>query len=103
MTVKGFVDTSVLVYSRDASEPGKQQAAMAWLGVLWRLRAGALSFQVPQEYYVMVTRKLRPVQHRSGRHPRRARLDPVSCRADIDSGAAGQPPVDLFGARPQWL
>ena len=33
MTAKVFVDTNVLVYSRDASEPHKQAQAMAWMAI----------------------------------------------------------------------
>lgn len=58
MTV--FVDTNVLVYSRDSREPDKQQAAMRWLEVLWSQKAGRLSYQVLQEFYVTVTHKLQP-------------------------------------------
>jgi len=31
MSAKVFVDTNVLVYARDNSEPEKQQKAMAWM------------------------------------------------------------------------
>ena len=55
-----FVDSNVLVYARDASEPKKQPRAVAWLEYLWRSREGRLSFQVLQEYYVTVTVKLKP-------------------------------------------
>ncbi len=55
-----FVDTNVLVYARDASEPEKQLRARDWLAALWETREGRLSFQVLREYYVTVTRKLRP-------------------------------------------
>lgn len=55
-----FVDTNVLVYSRDASEPVKQRQAHEWLTHLWETRSGRVSFQVLQEYYVTVTAKLRP-------------------------------------------
>jgi len=60
MTVKFFVDTNVLVYTRDASEPEKQKKAMAWMEHLWSTGAGRLSFQVLQEFYVTVTEKLKP-------------------------------------------
>ena len=46
MSVKVFVDTNVLVYSRDASEPEKQRQAMVWMKHLWASRTGQLSFQV---------------------------------------------------------
>ena len=58
MTGKVFVDTNVLVYWRDASEPDKQEQALAWLSELWERRSGRLSFQVLQEFYVTVTAKL---------------------------------------------
>ena len=55
-----FVDTNILVYARDKSHTGKQVRAAEILGVLWRSRTGRLSAQVLQEYYVTVTRKLKP-------------------------------------------
>ena len=55
-----FVDTNVLVYARDASEPEKQQRAQAWMAALWESRAGRTSVQVLNEFYVTVTRKLSP-------------------------------------------
>ena len=61
MTDKVFVDTNVLVYSRDASEPPKQKQAMAWMVRLWREQTGRLSFQVLNAFCVTVTNKL---QHR---------------------------------------
>jgi len=60
MTALVFVDTNVLVYSRDAGEAEKQPRADAWRRALWRARAGCLSVQVLTEYYVTVTRKLSP-------------------------------------------
>jgi predicted nucleic acid-binding protein len=55
-----FVDSNVLVYARDASEPDKQPKASAWMTHLWRSRAGRLSIQVLHEFYVTVTQKLQP-------------------------------------------
>jgi predicted nucleic acid-binding protein len=55
-----FVDTNILVYARDASFPGKQRQAHEILSRLWRERSGRLSVQVCNEYYVTVTRKLKP-------------------------------------------
>lgn len=60
MTGPVFVDTNVLVYARDAGEPIKQACAMDLLRSLWESRLGRVSQQVLQEYYVTVTRKLRP-------------------------------------------
>ena len=55
-----FVDTNVLVYTRDDSEPDKQQRAQAWMAELWESRTGRTSVQVLNEFYVTVTRKLSP-------------------------------------------
>jgi predicted nucleic acid-binding protein len=55
-----FVDTNVLVYARDAGQPAKQPVARQWLDHLWATGSGQLSTQVLTEYYVTVTRKLRP-------------------------------------------
>jgi hypothetical protein len=52
MSAGTFVDTNVLVYVRDASEPRKQNQAEAWMRYLWKTRTGKLSFQVLQEFYV---------------------------------------------------
>lgn len=55
-----FVDTNVLVYRHDASDPVKQSRAHDWLMFLAHHRSGRLSFQVLQEFYVTLTRKLKP-------------------------------------------
>ncbi len=60
MSDKIFVDTNVLVYSRDASESKKQPLAISWMQHIWTQRAGRLSFQVLHEYYVTVVYKLNP-------------------------------------------
>ena len=60
MTAPVFVDTNVLVYSRDARDAAKHQRAREWVGFLWDTKRGRVSRQVLHEYYVTVTRKLRP-------------------------------------------
>jgi predicted nucleic acid-binding protein len=65
MTARVFVDTNVLVYARDRTDEEKHRRAMAWVAALWQERAGRLSWQVVQEYYVTVTRKLDPPRDRS--------------------------------------
>jgi predicted nucleic acid-binding protein len=60
-----FVDTNVLVYAHDRSEPAKQPIARVLLAGLWRDRAGAISTQVLQEFYVVVTRKFDPPMGRA--------------------------------------
>lgn len=84
MTARVFVDTNVLVYARDRTDEAKHRRAMEWLAVLWDERAGRLSWQVLHEYYVTLTRKLRP--------PR----DTDDAREDVASLIAWQPiPVDV--------
>ena len=60
MSVNYFVDSNLLVYSRDASEPEKQPIARERLTRLWQTRRGRLSVQVLNEFFVTVTRKLDP-------------------------------------------
>ncbi len=60
MTERVFVDTNVLVYARDASEGVKHRRAREWMAHLWKTEAGRTSVQVLNEFYVTVTRKLRP-------------------------------------------
>jgi predicted nucleic acid-binding protein len=70
MSAPVFVDTNVLVYSRDTRVAAKQKRAHAWLAFLWESRRGRLSPQVLQEYYATVTLKLKP-----GLSPEEARSD----------------------------
>ena len=79
MAAKVFVDTNVLVYNRDASEPQKNKQAIAWMRHLWNMQAGRLSYQVLQEFYITVTEKLDPG------------LDRESARKDIRSLLPWQP------------
>jgi predicted nucleic acid-binding protein len=60
MNDRFFVDTNLLVYSRDASEYEKQQRAMKWMIRLWYDKSGRVSYQVLQEFYITVTHKLDP-------------------------------------------
>jgi predicted nucleic acid-binding protein len=60
MTAPVFVDTNVLVYSRDARDAAKHERAREWVEFLWDTKRGRVSRQVLHEYYVTVTRKLQP-------------------------------------------
>jgi predicted nucleic acid-binding protein len=60
MSARTFVDTNILVYSRDKSEEAKQGIALQWLAVLWQQRSGRISFQTLNEFYVTVTQRLKP-------------------------------------------
>lgn len=54
-----FVDSNVLLYTIDATEPDKQAVASGWLDFLWAQGNGALSTQVLNEFYINATQKVR--------------------------------------------
>ncbi len=84
MSGNSFVDTNVLVYARDLSEPEKQPIAEELLRMLWQERRGCISVQVCSEYYVTVTRKLDPG------------LSPDDAWADIRDLQSWKPsPIDM--------
>ena len=86
-----FVDTNVLVYAREASDPAKHQVARDWMKHLWRSESGRVSVQVLQEYYVTVTRKLDP------------RLSATDARADVEDLMAWSPiQIDEGVLRAGW-
>ena len=90
MSVKVFVDTNVLVYSRDASELEKQKQAMVWMSHLWRTQTGRFSFQVLIEFYETVTHKLQPgMDNQSARDDVRSLFvwHPIPVNADVVQGA----------------
>ncbi|MGD1993700.1 MAG: PIN domain-containing protein [Anaerolineae bacterium] len=53
-----LIDTNVLAYAYDGSEPEKQRRALAVLDELARSGDGRLSAQVLSEFFVTVTRKI---------------------------------------------
>jgi predicted nucleic acid-binding protein len=55
-----FCDTNVLVYAHGDAPGAKQERALRLINRLWDERAGALSIQVLQEFYVTVTRGVTP-------------------------------------------
>ena len=84
MSTRVFVDTNVLLYFRDASEPAKQKIAKSVFEFLWQTKTGRLSVQVLNEYFVNVTQKLSPGLSRE------AAWD------DVDSFKSWNPiPIDL--------
>lgn len=58
MSDKVFVDTNVMVYAYDRSEPDKQKRALEVLNHLAMSGAAVISTQVLAEFFVAVTRKL---------------------------------------------
>lgn len=90
MTGAVFVDTNVLVYNRDSTEPHKQPIAQRWLEHLWQTRLGRLSVQVLQEYYLVVTERLSPGLHQDaarGDVRNLFRWRPVPMSTDVLEGA----------------
>jgi predicted nucleic acid-binding protein len=58
MNDKIFIDTNVLVYAYDRSEPQKQQQALKLIHPLTVTGTGVISTQVLAEFFVTVTQKL---------------------------------------------
>ncbi len=65
MIAMHFVDTNILVYSFDESDSAKRARAQLVMRHLWETRSGRISHQVLHEFYVTVTRKLKPALPRS--------------------------------------
>lgn len=57
MSVRVFVDTNVLFYSRDSRETGKRDAAVAWLKALAERQAGVVNLQVLNEFCSVALRR----------------------------------------------
>lgn len=55
---RSFLDTNVLVYSDDGSNPVKQRQAIDLVKAHRRQKTGVVSLQVLEEYFNTVTRKL---------------------------------------------
>ncbi len=58
MTDRARVNTSLLVYAYDRSQPEKQRRALELLDRLAVSRTGVLSTQVLADFFVAVTRKI---------------------------------------------
>jgi predicted nucleic acid-binding protein len=59
MSAKTFIDTNILVYAFDSSEKEKQEIAQKLLNKEGSIGEITLSTQVLQEFFVIVTRKLK--------------------------------------------
>jgi len=58
MTGKYLVDTNILVYAYDRSEPDKQAKALELIDILARDNSGYLSPQILAEFFTVVTKKI---------------------------------------------
>lgn len=59
MSARSFFDTSVLIYTDDKAAPSKQRRALDLVAEHRRAGTGVVSLQVLQEYFAVVTRKLK--------------------------------------------
>jgi predicted nucleic acid-binding protein len=59
MSARSFFDTNILVYADDDDAPAKQRLARDLVYEHRRGGTGVVSLQVLQEYFVIVTRKLK--------------------------------------------
>lgn len=59
MTAPCFVDANVFVYAINPAEPLKMELALALIGRLWGEQRACTSVQAINEFYTVVTRKLR--------------------------------------------
>ena len=57
MRAKYFLDTNIIVYSFDASQPAKKELALALIGNALQSGLGIISTQVIQEFLNVATRK----------------------------------------------
>jgi predicted nucleic acid-binding protein len=57
MNDRFFLDTNLLVYAVDSSDPAKQSIALEWVTTAHRTGQGILSYQVVQEWFNVVLRK----------------------------------------------
>lgn len=69
-----FVDVNVLIQADDGQDPHRHAQARAWLLALWQRRAGRLSTQVLNTYYIRVTRCLQPAMPQGDARARVRRL-----------------------------
>lgn len=91
MTAPVFVDTNVLVYLRDPSDPEKQRRAAEWFARLWDDGSGRISWQVLQEFNQVMTHKLDPP------------ADPDRVRDDVRALATWDPvQTDLEVVESAW-
>jgi len=81
-----LVDTNVLVYAHDASDPGKQEQAIALLAALAPSGIGCLSAQNVAEFFWTVTRGPRPL------------LSVREAAGQVDRLAASWPILPVTGA-----
>ena len=93
MSDRAFVDTNILIYAHDRGAGAKQERARGALTELWDQRAGVLSTQVLQEFYINVRRKAANPISRS--EARRTLEDYLSWTVVINDGDSILRALDL--------
>lgn len=56
---KCFIDTNILVYAHDNTNKYKFEKAFELINILWKNKKACISIQVLQEFYVVVTKKIK--------------------------------------------
>ncbi len=56
---KCFIDTNILIYAHDKTNKYKYEKAFNLINTLWENRKACASIQVLQEFYVVVTKKIK--------------------------------------------
>lgn len=59
MAEKVFIDTNILIYAHDKEAGSKHLVALQCLEKIWDENRGVLSLQILQEFYVVLTQKLK--------------------------------------------
>ncbi len=91
MTASCFVDSNVLVYARDSSDPDKQERASLWIEALATAGAGRVSYQVLVEAYAALTR------------PHKTNMDRVAARTYVANFRHWRPlAMDLGTVAAAW-
>jgi predicted nucleic acid-binding protein len=57
MSDRFFLDTNILVYAVDPTDPAKQAVSIKWISAAHETGNGVLSYQVVQEWFNVVLRK----------------------------------------------
>ncbi|MBI5085127.1 MAG: PIN domain-containing protein [Acidobacteria bacterium] len=89
-TDRFFVDSNVLLYYVDPQDEAKRELAIRWLNHLWLTGAGAISWQVLNEFYWNAVRKMR--------------LDPGRAREVVEDLSSWRPVDNSLGLlRRAWF
>ena len=81
-----FVDTNILIYAHDRDAGARWKSAQRALDELWKARTGRMSVQVLQEFFAVVTRKIKvPVDAATAREVIRNYSPWVTAPTDVET------------------